>query len=182
LGWGSGNLRFITLLMLLWKVPIVSIVNAIEQSGIYTFDRFGRLIFAIEAEKEIAFDLLAQEHDWWTNPKGHQEFTMSPLETANAVKYSGDPDDTYTPYEDFGWPKDKLPNFNIENQPSIKQIPKSSGHLNHSKVWQARANELAASLTQQLKHKPTRNQVAKLLASELNMVEETVLRRIRKQW
>ncbi len=57
------------------------------------------------------------------------------------------------------------------------------GHLNHDPDLQAKANEIAKRLIAERKYRrPTRDEVAKLLAAERGMDFATVLRRIRKQW
>ncbi|MBN8476057.1 hypothetical protein [Sulfuritalea sp.] len=60
--------------------------------------------------------------------------------------------------------------------------PKSKGHLNHDLQMQERANQIAAQKMEETKRPVTRDKVAKLLAAELGMTIDTVLRRIRKQW
>ena len=58
---------------------------------------------------------------------------------------------------------------------------KPEGHLNHDPVLQQRANQIAED--QKAKGlRVTRDKVAKLLAKELGMTQETVVRRIRKEW
>ena len=58
---------------------------------------------------------------------------------------------------------------------------KPEGHLNHDPVMQQRANQIAED--QRAKGLTvTRDRVAKLLAKELGMTQETVVRRIRKDW
>jgi hypothetical protein len=58
---------------------------------------------------------------------------------------------------------------------------KPDGHLNHDPIMQKRANQIAEE--QRAKGKSvTRDKVAKVLALELGMKQETVLRRIRKDW
>lgn len=59
---------------------------------------------------------------------------------------------------------------------------KTKGHLDHDPQMQQRANEIAAEKKKETKRPITRDKVAKLLATELGMSVETVLRRIRKQW
>ena len=65
---------------------------------------------------------------------------------------------------------------------SHKKVTKAKGHLNHDPEMQKRANEIAAEKKKELKRSVTRNEVGKLLAKELGMDEETILRRIRKEW
>ena len=58
---------------------------------------------------------------------------------------------------------------------------KPEGYLNHDPVMQQRANQIAED--QRAKGlRVTRDKVAKLLAKELGMTQETVVRRIRKDW
>jgi hypothetical protein len=102
---------FITLDVLLWQgVTILNLVTAIEQNGIYIWDRFDRLKLAADADKGRALELLGQEYDWRTDPESVAEMPISPLEMGYANKHSGD-DDRYNPYDDFGWPKSELPVF-----------------------------------------------------------------------
>ncbi len=65
---------------------------------------------------------------------------------------------------------------------SGEKVTKTKGHLNHDPKMQKRANEIAAEKFNETKRPMTRNKVAKLLAAELEMSEETILRRIRKEW
>ena len=63
-----------------------------------------------------------------------------------------------------------------------KTPPKPKGHLNHDLEMQKRANEIAAEKLKETTRPVTRNMVGKTLAQELGMDEETVIRRIRKDW
>lgn len=56
------------------------------------------------------------------------------------------------------------------------------GYLDHDPEWQQRANKIAAKKKRETGKAVTRNTVARLLADELREGEETVKRRIRKQW
>lgn len=56
------------------------------------------------------------------------------------------------------------------------------GHLNHDLKMQQRANEIAAELTASTKRVPTKDKVAKKLATELGITFETAVRRIRAEW
>jgi hypothetical protein len=60
--------------------------------------------------------------------------------------------------------------------------PKPKDHLNHDPEMQKRANEIAAEKKKEKKGAVTRDKVGKLLAQELEMDPETVIRRIRKEW
>jgi len=59
---------------------------------------------------------------------------------------------------------------------------KKSGHLNHDPEMQKRANEIASELEATKKRAPTKDEVAKKLATEIEVQRETVLRRIRAEW
>jgi hypothetical protein len=65
---------------------------------------------------------------------------------------------------------------------AAQDVVKPFGHLNHDLVMQERANEIATEKRKTTGRSISRNLVAKLLAAELGMSFETVLRRIRKQW
>jgi hypothetical protein len=112
---------FITLGTLIYDgVPIQSLVTAIEKSGIYTIDRFDLYVHANDEGKARAVDLLAKEYEWrkdhwseWQDPEA-ECMDMSPLDYGYANKRSGDPTDTYNPYDDYGWPESSLPNFKID--------------------------------------------------------------------
>ena len=64
----------------------------------------------------------------------------------------------------------------------LPTITKPLGHLDHDQEMQKRANVIAAELKASTNKVPTKGKVAKLLAKELEMAEETVARRIRKHW
>ena len=71
---------------------------------------------------------------------------------------------------------------NLKSNASTPVKVKPRGHLNHDPQMQQRANEIAADNMKVPGISITRNRVAKLLANELGMEMDTVLRRIRKQW
>ncbi len=91
-------------------MTILNLVTAIEQKGIYIWDRFDRLKPATDADKKSALELLGQQYDWMNDPQAVARMPISPLEMAYANKHSGD-DDRYNPFDDFGWPKNVLPEF-----------------------------------------------------------------------
>lgn len=65
------------------------------------------------------------------------------------------------------------------------QFPAASkppGHLYHDLEMQQRANEIATELIMTTKRIPTKDSVARKLATERDMNIDTVLRRVRKQW
>lgn len=68
----------------------------------------------------------------------------------------------------------------LVKEDEARQKPK--GHLNHDPEMQKRANEIAADKKKEKKGSVTRNEVGKLLAQKLGMDQETVIRRIRKEW
>ena len=113
--------QFLTLGTLIYDgVPIQSLVTAIRKSGIYTIDQFDLYVYADDEGKARALDLLAKEYEWrkdhWSEVQNPEEecTSWSPLEHGYANKHSGDPTDTYNPYDDYGWPENSLPNFKIE--------------------------------------------------------------------
>jgi hypothetical protein len=80
--------------------------------------------------------------------------------------------------------RDMLPDglFDLVNRPAEEMQPKAPGHLNHDPQMQQRANEIAVELRRSKKRNPTKDEVSKILASEVGMPEVTAARRIRKQW
>jgi len=107
----EGEAPFITLGQLLWEgIPVGKIANAIERSGIYTWDQFGRLFKFYDGDDvERAFSLLKNQYKWEMDPESPlRSDPRSPLELRRG-EY-GDP------YEDFGWPEDLLPDFDNTHQ------------------------------------------------------------------
>lgn len=82
--------------------------------------------------------------------------------------------------EDFANAEDGKAGEGQSILPPVGAKPK--GHLNHDLQMQERANQIAAQKMEETKRPITRDKVAKLLAAELGMTIDTVLRRIRKQW
>ena len=70
----------------------------------------------------------------------------------------------------------------VKSSGSGRKPPKPREHLNHDPEMQKRANEIAAEKKKELKRSVTRDEVARVLAKELGMKVDTVLRRIRKGW
>lgn len=92
-------------------------------------------------------------------------------ELANMKKEEKQPYKNPAESDDFG--------IDENNSPTDTKHP---SHLNHDPQMQQKANEIAAAQMAATNRPITRNKVAKFLAKELEMDEETVLRRIRKQW
>ncbi|MCK0506327.1 hypothetical protein [Aromatoleum anaerobium] len=88
------------------NVTIATLATAIEQAGIYTWDRFGRFKQADEPAKVRVLDLLAAQYRWSTGVDGRD--TGSPL-TESA--YS--PDDVFSA---FCWPTNQAPDFGAIHQ------------------------------------------------------------------
>lgn len=63
-----------------------------------------------------------------------------------------------------------------------KNYTKPPGHLNHDLEWQEMANQIAKQKMTATGRPITRNDVAKLLAKNIGVTVDTVLRRIRKEW
>ncbi len=176
--------QFLTLWTLILMVPVGTLADAIEQDGIYTRDRFGRFGLADKEGKEKALHLLTMHHEWVSTPP--EEKSSDPRSLTERWGFPGD-----NAYEHFGWPAKMVPGV-LENWDTLIDAeedetksptdPNPPGHLNHDPEMQNRANQIAAERLAATGRPITRNKVAKLLAKELEMGEETVLRRIRKQW
>ncbi len=113
----TGN-SFLTLGQLLrLNISVGTLVTAIEQNGIYTWDRFGRFGQASDPDKERAFSLLAAQHEWSIEPEFIRgEDPRSPLE-----QWEGDWDD---PFEHFGWAPEVAPDFDNIRQTQSEEEPK----------------------------------------------------------
>lgn len=94
---------------------IGAIATAIEQLGIWGWDRFGRFGLVSDAYKAGALDILALEHHWqvWHEPG------ISPLEQA-----LGEEIDVFS---SFGWRTDRLPDF-AALETGLDTRPQTSAH------------------------------------------------------
>jgi hypothetical protein len=107
---------------LLEKHSPADIATAIEKYGVYVYDRFNRVVTASdeiagEYSQAIALNLVANWHAELNDP---------------GPKYSWDHQryelETH-PTERFGWPDNKLPNFNVltkSEKPKNSQVTKST--------------------------------------------------------
>ena len=84
-------------------ISIATLATAIEQSGIYTLDDYGRFrhFNKNEPKNQTALALLASIYRFENDYQPHHE--RHPLEETE-----GDPDD---PYDNFGWETEDLPDF-----------------------------------------------------------------------
>jgi hypothetical protein len=86
------------------KVSVVTLATAIEQHGIYTWDRFGKFGPASESDRTRALSLLEAQYKWENDPTvSLLEDSRSPLERSE--------DDWDDPFESFGWAAEVAPNF-----------------------------------------------------------------------
>jgi len=97
---------------------------AIENGGIYVYDRFGRRISAKEdgpepnITKARALDLLADHYSYLTN-------TQMPDELASENLFYDEPD-----FYKFGWPKNETPDLTkIESEASPSSVKKAKINL-----------------------------------------------------
>lgn len=86
------------------KISVGTLATAIEEEGVYTWDRFGRFGLAKDEDRSTAFSLLAAMHAWAMDPdvQGSAD-PRSPLELAEDYQ---SPD-----FCIFGWPVERAPNF-----------------------------------------------------------------------
>jgi len=113
----DGN-PFLTLGQLLRiDVSVGTLATAIEQHGIYTWDRFGRFGKASDPDKDRALSLLEVQHNWEADAEASfREDPRSPLE-----KCEGDWD---SPFDRFGWASEVAPDFDNIRQSQSEEEPK----------------------------------------------------------
>ena len=99
------------------NISVGTLATAIEQHGIYTWDRFGRFGKASDPDKEQALYLLAVQHKWEADPEASlREDTRSPLDQCD-----GDWD---RPFDRFGWASEVAPDFDNIRQAQSEEEPK----------------------------------------------------------
>lgn len=99
------------------KISVGTLASAIEQYGIYTWDRFGRFGKACDADRERALDLLEAQHKWEADPDAERcDDPRSPLEQYNDLWDS--------PFDRFGWAAKVPPPFDNIRQSQLEDLPK----------------------------------------------------------
>ncbi len=118
----DGN-PFLTLTYLIDNgKSVATLATAIEQHGIYTWDRFGRFGLASDAGKIEALRLLEVVHEW--DLKGgaaSHEDPRSPHEQHG--------DERYNPWGRFGWATEVAPDFANIRQTQTEEEPKQIAKL-----------------------------------------------------
>lgn len=124
----NNRVNFNTLGQLISQdISIPTLVTAIEKEGIYTIDRFGRLVKACDTNHVFVLNLLAKQYKWTIDPCV-ERFTdpRSPLEKYEEPPNTpDDAEDWENPFDQFGWSADVLPNFENIFQSQIEAEPKS---------------------------------------------------------
>jgi len=169
---------------------IKKLVLAVETSDIYGKDQFGRILKLSDDGIQHVMDLLGllyrQEQTYENDFAEYLErmdTPLSPLERyGEGLQNAVEAEEWVNPYEQFGWSESKLPNFDDKQQVEGGKKRKPREYLNHDPELQAQANEIAAKLKEKLKRTPTKHKVAQELAKECKLTQETVERRIRKDW
>jgi hypothetical protein len=113
----DGN-PFLTLGQLLGiNISVGTLATAIEQHGIYTWDRFGRFGKASDPDKDRALSLLEVQHKWEVDAEASfREDPRSPLEQCE-----GDWD---SPFDRFGWASEVAPDFDNIRRAQSEEEPK----------------------------------------------------------
>ncbi len=96
-----------------------TLATAIEEKGIYTWDRFGRFGLADEAGRMKALDLLADQHAWKVEgcgPSGYRD-TQSPLDQCEGRDGM---------FEHYGWATKVCPDFNVIRLGQSEREPRQS--------------------------------------------------------
>ena len=98
----------ISLTDLLSCVSEGQLATAIESKGIYTWDRFNRLVHVFVDSDDVkrALDLLAKRVEW---------------RNSNSDDFDPAEPDQYNPYDMFGWPPNEFPNFEAVLDNSSKE-------------------------------------------------------------
>lgn len=99
------------------KVSVATLATAIENHGIYTWDRFGRYKKMMTGEYvDRALKLLADHRKWERDPDiEFLEDPRSPLQ-----QYEGDWDN---PYDHFGWAAEVVPDFESIHSQQLEAPP-----------------------------------------------------------
>jgi hypothetical protein len=98
-------------------ISVGTLASAIEQSDIYTWDRFGRFGKAFPADVAEALDLLAMQYKWEADPEAvRREDPRSPLDQCDG--------DWENPFARFGWAKGVTPDFDNIRQTQSEAAPK----------------------------------------------------------
>ncbi len=112
--------QFWTLGELIEKVSVATLASAIEQDGIYTWDRFGRFGLADKEGKAEALHLLAMHYQWESAPSGDRSTSdhdhRSPMEQWGCSWDNA--------YSHFGWAAKVAPDFDkiLHTQPEVPTI------------------------------------------------------------
>jgi hypothetical protein len=178
---------FITLGQLIRKgVAIQDLATAIDDNGIYAWNGYICTRERDDMDTRFVLGLLKGQGKWLKDFGKYVDDNrtpLSPLERCGeAPKNAEEAEDWDNPFEQLGWPKNSLPKCVKDHLALKDSMHKPKGHLNHDLDMQMRANEIAAEIMKAKNRRVTRNEVAKLLAQELGMDPETVIRRIRKKW
>jgi hypothetical protein len=123
----NNQVNFITLgQLILQSTSIPTLATAIEKEGIYTFDRFGRLVKVCDTNCAFVLDLLADQYKWAIDPCVERlTDPRSPLEKNDDPPTNPDDEEVWeNPFDQFGWSADVLPNFDNIFQSQIEAEPK----------------------------------------------------------
>ncbi len=101
------------------NVSVATLASAIEQDGIYTWDRFGRFGLTDMEGKAEALHLLEIHHKWESTPPQERSYeeSRSPMEQWECVWDNA--------YAHFGWATKVAPDFDkiLHAQPEVPTIP-----------------------------------------------------------
>ena len=126
---------FVTLGQLISQnTSIQTLVSAIRKGGIYTFDAVDLLVKADKDDLQIVSDLLIDQYDYNKDYGAYVERTgtpLSPLELCEeGPQNAEEAKDWVNPYDQFGWPKALLPDFDNIDTSQIEEEPTGFGKAN----------------------------------------------------
>ncbi len=122
----NNQTKLITLGKLISEdISIPTLATAIEKEGIYTWDRFGRLVKACDTNYAFVLNLLAEQYKWVLDPYvGRLTDPRSPLEKCEDGPHTAEEAEEWdNPFDQFGWSADVLPDFINIHQSQIEAEP-----------------------------------------------------------
>jgi hypothetical protein len=131
------------------SVSIATLATAIEEDGIYTWDRFGRFGKAAETDVANALTLLEAQYKWANDPEvDSRNDPRSPMEQCE-----GDWDN---PFDRYGWAAEVAPDFDNIRHSQFEEEPRKVAKVKR-KAPDAFVGRFVRLLVEIVKRDPTIN-------------------------
>lgn len=142
---------------------MATLATAIEQHGIYTWDRFGRFGLANDADKNKALCLLEVQYEWECDAGArYSSDPRSPLDQCKGFD---------NPFSQFGWPDAVIPDFaNLNKSNQDDPLMRPGASTQSEKPW-------LVQLSSDLEPKNHWYTPARYFARELVKEDETLLKK-----